>query len=304
MLDKIKNKSNGIVLYGVTPPKARCGQEDAVAYTSRHLAKIDASLLDGLIVYDVQKEDSRSIKKRPYPYEPTLDSYRYSCEYLKHIALPKIIYRAVGRYSKEELTDFLHEIDVNHYASVFVGAASRNQSVQLSLALAYALHSIVRTDLVLGGVVIPERHQKKQDEHFRVLSKIKKGCQFFISQGVYDVELSKQFILDYSLLGQLLNQPLCPIIFTFSPCGSNRTLDFIEWLGISVPAWLRDELRSSNDILDCSMKFAQMHWEILRSYAAQLGVPVGCHVESISTREEDVAASIELLSRLVNQKSD
>ena len=30
-----------------------------------------------------------------------------------------------------------------------------------------------------------------------------------------------------------------PIVFTFSVCGSMKTLEFLRWLGVDVPRWIR-----------------------------------------------------------------
>jgi 5,10-methylenetetrahydrofolate reductase len=118
---------------------------------------------------------------------------------------------------------------------VFVGASSKSQKVTLSLRDACELKTKVNTDLLLGGVTIPERHQSKGDEHIRVFRKISQGCAFFVSQGVYDVNASKNFLSDYYYYGQEHNIPLVPILFTLTPCDSLKTLQFMKWLGVSIP---------------------------------------------------------------------
>ena len=92
--------------------------------------------------------------------------------------------------------------ELDRHATVFVGAASKGQNVTLSMQQAYALKNKVNPDLLIGGVTIPERHQTKGDEHIRVFDKIEQGCDFFISQGVYDVNASKNFLSDYYYYGK------------------------------------------------------------------------------------------------------
>jgi len=95
----------------------------------------------------------------------------------------------------------------------------------------------------VGGVTIPERHQSKGDEHLRVFGKkMAQGCSFFVSQGVYDVNASKNFLSEYYYYGLKNNIPLVPVIFALTPCGSIKTLQFMKWLGISVSKWLENEL--------------------------------------------------------------
>ena len=43
-----------------------------------------------------------------------------------------------------------------------------------------------------------------------------------------------------------------PIVFTFSVCGSLKTLEFVQWLGVDVPHSIENELRHAEDTLDAS----------------------------------------------------
>lgn len=168
----------------------------------------------------------------------------------------------------------------------------------LSINDAYKLKAETNSELLLGGVTIPERHQAKGDEHIRVFNKIAQGCSFFVSQGVYDVNASKNFLSEYYYYGQEHNIPLVPILFTLTPCGSLKTLEFMKWLGISIPKWLENELVHSNDILQKSVDFSEQSWLELKSFADEKGIPVGCNIESVAIRKVEVDASIELLRRV------
>ena len=48
-----------------------------------------------------------------------------------------------------------------------------------------------------------------------------------------------------------------PIILTFSPCGSMKTLSFMKWLGIAFPRWLENDLRASGDPLTTSVALCE-----------------------------------------------
>lgn len=97
--------------------------------------------------------------------------------------------------------------------AVFVGAAAKSQAVTLSMDEAYALRTRVNPDVLLGGVGIPERHQSKGDEHLRVFHKVKQGCSFFVSQGVYDVNASKNFLSEYYYYGLEHHIPLVYLFY-------------------------------------------------------------------------------------------
>ncbi len=298
LVDKIKKCESGIIVYGITPPKKDTSPEKIAEIAARQIERLDSLQVDGLILYDIQDEKSRTAVERPFPFIETLDAFAYSEQYLAELAMPKIIYRAVGKYSQDELTDFLTSASTENNLTVFVGAASKSQAVSLSIHEAYQLKAQVNSELLLGGVTIPERHQTKGDEHLRVFNKIEQGCQFFVSQGVYDVNASKNFLSDYYYYGQEHNIPLVPILFTLTPCGSIKTLQFMKWLGISFPKWLENELIHSHDILEKSIQVSEQNWRELKDFADEKGIPIGCNIESVAIRKVEVDASIELLRRV------
>ncbi|NOX43799.1 MAG: 5,10-methylenetetrahydrofolate reductase [Gammaproteobacteria bacterium] len=298
LVDKIKNRESGIILYGITPPKKGTSLEKVEEISSRQIQRLRSLNIDGLILYDIQDEKSRTSEERPFPFMETLDPFFYSEEYLRSLSIPKIIYRSVGKYSKSEMSQFLMNASPKNNLTVFVGASSKSQEVSLSMNDAYKLKAETNNELLLGGVTISERHQSKGDEHIRVFNKIAQGCTFFVSQGVYDVNASKNFLSDYYYYGQQHNIPLVPILFTLTPCGSLKTLQFMKWLGISIPKWLENELIHSNDILQKSVNFSEQSWLELKSFADEKGIPIGCNIESVAIRKVEVDASIELLRRV------
>lgn len=298
LINKIKNRESGIVLYGIVPPKKGTDKEKIKEIADRQIQRLDGQNIDGLILYDIQEEKSRTAAERPFPFIETLDSFAYSKDYLSALSIPKIVYRAVGKHSRNEIEDFLKNASAKDYLTVFVGAASKAQEVTMSLPDAYALKQEVNSNLLLGGVTIPERHQKKGDEHIRVFNKIAQGCSFFVSQGVYDVNASKNFLSDYYYYGQENNIPLVPIMLTFTPCGSVKTLGFMKWLGISIPRWLENDLVHASDILEKSVDFCEQSWRELKAFADEKNIPIGCNIESVAIRKVEVDASIELLHRI------
>ncbi len=303
LVDKIKNRESGIILYGITPPKKGTSPEKIAEIAARQILRLQSLEIDGLILYDIQDEGSRTSEVRPFPFLETLDSFTYSEKYLQSLGVPKIIYRAVGKYNKNEISQFVLRASSKDNLTVFVGASSRLQKVSLSMKDAYKLKAETNSELLLGGVTIPERHQSKGDEHIRVFDKISQGCTFFVSQGVYDVNASKNFLSEYYYYGQEHNIPLVPILFTLTPCGSLKTLQFMKWLGISVPKWLENELTHSKDILQQSVDFSEQAWLELKSFADEKEIPIGCNIESVAIRKVEVDASIELLRRISQRQT-
>ncbi len=181
---------------------------------------------------------------------------------------------------------------------MFVGAASHEQQNNITLKEAYLLKKEVNDNLCLGGIAIPERHMKKYDEHLRVISKKDNSCEYFITQCVYDLHAAKTFLSDYSKYIKENNYEAVPIIFTLTPCGSNKTLDFMKWLGINVPNYLEEDLKEAGNILQESVKLSRDIFEELFKYGQKKGIPVGCNIESIAIRKAEIDASVELLEEV------
>jgi len=182
--------------------------------------------------------------------------------------------------------------------TVFVGAPrGRAQAPGLSLHEAYELARAV-PNLVVGGIAIAERHLVKQDEHQRMLAKQDRGCRFFITQTVYDAASTKSLLSDYALSLHASGRPAAPVVLTFSPCGSVRTLEFMKWLGISFPRWLENELRHSTDTLERSIDLCETVFLDVQHYAREKRLPLGINVESVSIRKSEIDASVELYRRL------
>ncbi|HBQ64030.1 MAG TPA: 5,10-methylenetetrahydrofolate reductase [Clostridiales bacterium] len=292
--EKVLSAQPGILTYGITPPKKDNTPEKIAGITQRHIERIRSLPIDALIVYDIQNEAERNGSERPFPFLPTLDADVYVNHYLGELKIPKIIYRCVGKYSREEFTSWLGSARESDNASVFVGAAASGQKVRLKLSEAYGLYQQIHPNLLLGGVAIPERHIRRTDEHARIREKMEKGCRFFVSQAVYDVAASKNFLSDFYYHCKESGIGLVPVIFTLTPCGSARTIEFMKWLGISIPKWLENDLVNAEDILGESMDFLMEIAADLTAFARGKGIPVGFNIESLSIRKAEIDASVQL----------
>lgn len=298
LTDKIRNKESGIILYGITPPKINHTEEEIKDIAKKHIDRISKLNVDGLVLYDIQDESDRTDEKRPFPFIKTINPCEYSKNYLQELKTPRVVYRAVGNYTAEKFTTWLKETTQTQVHSVFVGAASHEQQNNISLKEAYSLKREVNDNLCLGGIAIPERHMKKQDEHLRIFSKRNNSCEYFITQCVYDLHAAKTFLTDYAKHAKENNYEMVPIIFTLTPCGSTKTLEFMKWLGIHVPNYLEEDLKESGDILNESVKLSRDIFEELFKFGKRKGIPVGCNIESVAIRKAEIEASVELLEEV------
>ena len=135
MKNKVINNEYGILTYGITPPKASNSEEKIRQIAAKQVERISGLDIDALIIYDVQDEGDRTDEQRPFEFESFVDPSLYANEYLKELDIPKIVYRCVGNYNKEDFTSWLNE-GIDDY-SVFVGTAAVDQRVKISLDEAY-----------------------------------------------------------------------------------------------------------------------------------------------------------------------
>ena len=178
--------------------------------------------------------------------------------------------------------------------TVLVGAASRHQVVTTRLADAYQLHAALPRRPVLGGVLIAERHAARTDEHQRMLRKQGHGCQFFVSQVCYDLDHIRNLLSDYAYTCRDQGVDPRPTVLTLAPCGSMTTLEFMSWLGIDIPRWLRTQIVRSGDPLAESYDQCLTNARTLIAFCRRLGLPFGINVESLTNRKVEIEASVDL----------
>lgn len=296
---RIAARHGEFLLFALTPPRLSTTPEQAQAIADLTFKRLGPLDLDGLILYDIDDEADRNPEERPFPFLPTMDPADFLDRHLKRWPTPVVVYRATAKYTEHELRGWMRSQDTAKRMTVFVGASSREKRVATTLRAAQELRAEVNPDLLLGGVAIPERHVHKGDEHVRLITKQAAGCSYFVTQVVYDLNAAKNLLSDYAYECRSRGLDPVPIVFTFSVCGSMKTLEFLRWLGIDVPRWIENDLRHADDTLDASIKQAENTAIELMAFCRRLSVPFGVNVESVSIRRVEVEASVRLAERLL-----
>jgi hypothetical protein len=295
---RIASLHGEFLLFALTPPRLSTTPEKAQEIADITCERLKPLGVDGLIVYDIDDEADRNPDERPFPFLPTMDPADYVDRHLKTWDTPVVVYRATAKYAEQELVDWIATQDTTRRMAVFVGASSREKRVATTLRRAQQLRAETNPDLLLGAVAIPERHTRKGDEHLRLAAKQEAGCSYFVTQVVYDVNAAKNLVSDYAYECHDRGLDPIPIVFTFSVCGSMKTLEFLRWLGVDVPRWIENDLRHAEDTLDASVEHAHATAVDLMSFCRRLGVPFGINVESVSIRRVEIDASVRLAERL------
>jgi hypothetical protein len=289
-----RDAGRGVLLYGVTPPRSATTPEPSDEIARRTLERLLPLDLDALIIYDVDAESDRSQQDRPFPFVPMMDPDQFRKRHLSGWTKPVIVYRAVGKYTEPELGSWLQSADPTKVLTVMVGASSSDQMVRTELADAYRLRSRLAPQLPLGGVLIAERHAARSDEHQRMLRKQNAGCRFFVSQICYDLDHTRDLLSDYAYTCRDQGIAARPVVVTLAPCGSTKTLEFLTWLGIEVPRWMRNDIVYSGDPLQASYEQCRASARMLIEFCRRLELPFGINIESVTNRKLEIEASVEL----------
>jgi hypothetical protein len=301
LIHRIESGQGEFLLFALTPPALATEPGRAQEIADLTIARLRPLDLDGVILYDIDDESERNPEERPFPFMPTIDPAQYLTDHLGVWPTPVIVYRAVSKYAPDELRTWLSDQDPARLVTVLVGAPSSGKARQTSLAEAQDLRREANPNMLLGGVAIPERHTRREDEHMRLLAKQDAGCRFFVTQVVYDINAAKNLVSDYHYECQARGISPVPLVFTFSACGSMKTLNFLRWLGVDVPRWIENDLAHAADPLEASYQQALTNAAELIDFCRKLEMPFGINVESVSTRRVEIEASVRLAEQLRTQ---
>jgi hypothetical protein len=293
--------SDWLALYGTTPPRADASEERIELAATRLAERVRALPLDGLIVYDVQDEQARTARPRPFPFLPTIEARRYSRRLCQLTGLTPITYKCVATTPAAAWPAWLtatHQEYGLDLLSLVGRPASTGVAPSLSLSQALRQAATHAGNFGLGGVVIAERHRPGRSESRRLLDKAALGCQFFVSQAVYHAETTIQLLYDYAR--DCRRQEVAPrrIVLTFVPCGRPKTVEFIRWLGVNIGEATASVLLDDPAPLSRSIRICCSHLRLILDHSTPLGLPLGLNVESVSIYRDEIDASIDLFHSL------
>ncbi|WP_282130703.1 methylenetetrahydrofolate reductase [Pseudoalteromonas aliena] len=294
--EKIVDTKQGVYLIGTTPPKIGTDKAQLKIIAEKLLGRLHEIEYDGVIIYDIQDESSRTNQARPFAFKQTVDPREYS-HLLRNLSSQDVItYKSVAQRGVGEFKDWLSETknDYDLQNVVLVGSPSSIGDIKLSLPDAYKALAEQSDDFFLGGVTIAERHSSKRNEHERLIEKTAQGCQFFISQAVYDAQATIELITSYARTCKAQGITPQRIILTFTPCGGEKTLEFMQWLGISVPEATKWRMLDADNTLSESVRICRENLDLILKSCAHLDVPLGLNIESLTNRKEEIDASINL----------
>ena len=296
------NSSSPVFLYGTTPPRLGASPAETETAAQKLVERTTNLRLDGFVVYDVQDESERNAAPRPFPFLPTLDSRVYSRLLREKSGKPVITYKSVAQMAPDVwqgwLDESAHEFGLETLSLVGAPTSRFRAPDSISLPQAVAMAKTHASGFTLGGVAIAERHSAARRESLRMIEKARGGCDFFVSQTVYHPQKTIDLLNDYARECRECGEQPRRVVLSFAPCGRAKTLEFIKWLGVAVPAPIESAILSAPDPLSQSVEICcAILREILREIEDPT-LPLGLNIESVSIKKEEIDASITLFETL------
>lgn len=290
---KLPDPGQTVLLYGTTPPRLGTPPEAIAATADKLAARLAGLPLDGIVVYDIQDETGRTAVARPFPLVRTVDPR----DYAKFFRLPAIVYKALGTMDEAQWRAWLDESTGRVAFLSIVGRPASGARYPLPLSRAIRIAAESR-GFIVGGVVIAERHDESRSEAARLLAKSIQGCGYFISQTVYHAPPTQRLLADYLRDCRGAGTDPQRVILTFAPCGREKTLAFMRWLGVNVSAQTERAILGAAQPLAKSIEICRDNLRRILDGAYAGQIPLGVNVESVSINRDEIDASIDLFHAL------
>jgi len=250
-----------------------------------------------VVVYDIQDETGRTQLPRPFPFMRTIDPRQYSTQLMQSTRLPAITYKALGNLDEAGWRTWLSQSQGIEFISV-VGRPVSGVRYALPLSRAIRIAASDAGGFTIGGVVIAERHTALRSEAARLLAKGIEGCGYFISQTVYSARPTQRLLRDYLRDCHGAGSEPRRVVLSFAPCGREKTLAFLRWLGVTVAPDTERAILGAADPLAKSIEICRDNLRRIldEPYAGE--IPLGVNVESVSINRDEIDAGIELFHAL------
>lgn len=288
-----------VFLYGTTPPRAGATPEQVASAVEKLGSRLRGLPVDGVVVYDIQDESGRTSVPRPFPFIATTDPREYSSRLREQTGLAPITYKALGNVDEAGWNAWLAESAQEDLRLVsVVGRPTSGVRYAMSLSRAVRIAAEHPARFTVGGVLIAERHNNERSEAARLLAKGVEGCDYFISQTVYRAEPTQRVLRDY--LRDCRGAALAPrrVVLTFAPCGREKTLTFLRWLGVNIAPETAQAILGAARPLEKSIEICRDNLRRILDEPCARDIPLGVNIESVSINREEIDASVELFHAL------
>ncbi len=297
---KLLDPGSGVLLYGTTPPRAGTAPDAVQAAAEKLAARLQPLPLDGVVIYDIQDESGRTDLPRPFAFSGTVDPRSYASLLAARTGKPAITYKGVGELDEPGWQAWLDETQRAHgvdFLSI-VGRPTSGVRYPLALSKAIRLAAAHPAGFTVGGVAIAERHTAERSESARLLAKGIEGCGYFISQTVFHAEASVRLLADYARDCRGAGVEPRRIVLTFSPVGREKTMAFLNWLGVRIPPETARAILGAANPLAKSIEICRDNLRRILEQPYAREIPLGINIESVSINRDEIDASADLVHAL------
>ncbi len=159
------------------------------------------------------------------------------------------------------------------------------------------LHAQFPQSFFCGGITIPTRRKpdSASDEPVRLISKAEQGMEFFTSQVLYEAKSICLLLKDYQVLCEQKDKQPKRIFLSFAPVSTRKDLEFLKWLGVSVPQSIEQELFEAN--IGTGWRSVKITKAILQEvlsfvYSNRIQVPLGLNIEHITRHNFELSKEL------------
>ena len=299
--DKVKKPQRPVVVYEILPPRERDGTLDS--YAERISSLLSQTHIDAINIPEVRNEGTRG--ERPLSNPLRAEPRAFGQLLQDNVGVEAIVNRVVVHEEMDAQKRWLKETYYDYGIDnlVLVGGESRKAvypgpGVNEAADFVTRELNMRRFDYFCGGITIPSRKEEAQ----RMLEKSRHGIEFFTSQVLYESADVKRMLRQYQDLCDLKGTAPRRILLSFAPVSSQRNIEFLKWLGVTIPPDTEARLLESPDeMTDRSTEIAGgIMGEILQHISEEgLRVPIGLNVEHIMST--NFQASITMLQALARE---
>jgi hypothetical protein len=212
--------------------------------------------------------------------------------------MPTIIYKALGTLDEAAWMAWLDQTAPDHPLVSVVGRPTSGVRYPLALSKAIRLAAAHPAGFTVGGVAIAERDTPERSEAARLLAKGIEGCGYFISQTVYHADASIRLLADYARDCRGAGVKPRRIVLTFAPVGREKTMQFLQWLGVRIPDATARTILENASPLRKSIEICRDNLRRILEQPYAREIPLGINVESVSINRDEIDASVDLFHAL------
>lgn len=305
--DKILDSSQPVIFYELLPPNTQeTAHLDAYIECAIDLLTSSRIKIDAVNIPEIREEEYKATEHTE-TYVPKMDPGAFATMLeqaaFQHI---EVVLNHCTVYEPLDVQKQWMELVTKRYkinVLILVGGGSSQITYPgpSVLEMSDYIQTHYQRDFFCGGITIQTRRSrdKEKDEPFRLVSKCQHHLEFFTSQIIYEPVSIKLLLRDYANI--CLQQGIAPkrIFLSFAPISKKKDLDFLRWLGVSIPKTVEHELFKAD--IGIGWRSAKIAVNILQEILhfmqeENIQVPLGLNIEHITKHNFEL--SFEFIIRL------